>query len=124
VSARVYRDLAEQAALIVRGGQSAIVDAVHASPQDRERIRRVAVELRTPFFGFWLDAPHDTLADRLTRRQNDVSDADPDVLRMQSSQAPGEIAWCRIDASHSPGQVLGAMVEILDRSYSVQAHQS
>jgi uncharacterized protein len=124
VSERIYRDLAEHAARIVRGGQSAIVDAVHASPQDRERIRRVAVELRTPFFGFWLEAPHDTLADRLTRRQDDVSDADLDVLRMQSAQAPGEIAWCRIDASHSPSHVLDAIGGLLGRSYSVPAHQS
>jgi aminoglycoside phosphotransferase family enzyme/predicted kinase len=118
VSKRVYGALTDAAALIIRGGHSAIVDAVHGSPSDREHLRRLAAELNAPFFGFWLEAPTEMLAARITRRHDDVSDADVDVLRRQTALELGQTDWVRIDASQPTEQVLARTVDLLGRTYS------
>ena len=99
VNERVYTSLAETAALILRSGQSAIVDAVHARSADRQAIERVATDASVPFAGLWLDAPESTRVARAERRRNDASDADAAVIRRQLSVEAGRIDWHRIDAS-------------------------
>ena len=95
VSERVYATLAERAALTVRGGHSAVVDAVYARASDRQTIEQVAAAASVPFIGLWLDASEPVLIARTERRHNDPSDADANVIRMQSAQGAGEIGWCR-----------------------------
>lgn len=106
VSERVYATLAERAALIVRGGHSAVVDAVYARPSDRQVIERMAAAASVPFIGLWLEAPEPVLVARTERRRNDPSDADADVIHRQSAQGSGDVGWCRIDASLSAPSVL------------------
>ena len=106
MSARVYATLAERAALTIRGGHSAIVDAVYARDTDRQAIEQVAAAASVPFIGLWLEAPESVLIARTERRRNDPSDADANVIRMQSAQDAGEIGWCRIDASLAAPSVL------------------
>ena len=106
VSERVYATLAERAALIVRGGHSAVVDAVYARASDRRVIEQVATAASVPFIGLWLEAPEPVLIARAERRRNDPSDADASVIRMQRAEGAGEIGWCRIDASLSAPSVL------------------
>jgi aminoglycoside phosphotransferase family enzyme/predicted kinase len=106
VSERVYATLAERAAVTVRGGHSAVVDAVYAWPSDRQIIEEVAAAASVPFIGLWLEAPEPVLVARTERRRNDPSDADADVIHMQSAQGAGVIRWCRIDASVSAPSVL------------------
>ncbi|HUE85239.1 MAG TPA: AAA family ATPase [Vicinamibacterales bacterium] len=106
VSERVYATLAEQAGVVIREGQSAIVDAVYARPADRLDIERAAVDASVPFVGFWLDAPESTLIARAELRRNDPSDADAGVIRMQRAQQTGAIGWHRLDASLPAGLVL------------------
>lgn len=86
VSGRVYETVTECAGLVVRGGHSAIVDAVYARSTDRQAIASVAADASTPFVGLWLEAPESTLIARTEQRRNDVSDADADVIRMQRAQ--------------------------------------
>ncbi|HYN06767.1 MAG TPA: AAA family ATPase [Vicinamibacterales bacterium] len=99
ITERVYATLAERATLTVRGGYTAIVDAVYARPADRQTIERVAAEASVPFVGFWLEAPESTLIARTGQRRNDPSDADAAVIRMQRAQEAGTIGWHRFDAS-------------------------
>ena len=106
VSERVYATLAERAALTVRRGHSAVVDAVYARASDRRVIEEVAAAASVPFIGLWLEAPEPVLITRTERRRNDPSDADTNVIRMQTAQGAGEIGWCRIDASLSALSVL------------------
>ena len=87
-------------------GHSAIVDAVHARPGDRDAIERVAAEASVPFRGLWLDAPESTLIERVGRRRHDPSDADASVIEQQGAQGTGEIRWHRLDASTSVETVL------------------
>jgi predicted kinase len=114
VSRRVYAMLAERAAQVVRGGHSAIVDAVYARPADRQAIARVAAAASVPFTGFWLDAPESTLIERVTRRRVDASDADAAVIRMQRAEDIGSIGWHCIDAAASGEVVLQKAAALLD----------
>ena len=113
VSERVYATLAERAALIIRGGHSAVVDGVYARAADRDVIERVAAEATVPFIGLWLEAPDSVLVSRTEQRRNDPSDANADVIRMQRAQDTGPIGWCRIDASPSQGSVLCVATDCL-----------
>ena len=54
---------------VVRSGHSAIVDAVHARPADRQAIERLA-GASVPFIGLWLDAPKALLIERTNRRRS------------------------------------------------------
>lgn len=98
VTERVYAALNEQAARIVATGYSVIVDAVHASPEERAAIARVAETARVPFVGLWLDAPGQILKSRVTARTGDASDAAADVVARQLHYELGDITWHRLDA--------------------------
>jgi predicted kinase len=106
VSQRVYTTLAERAARVIRGGHTAIIDAVYARPGDRESIEQVADAAAVPFIGLWLDAPEAVLIARTERRRNDPSDADAHVIRLQQTQDTGDIAWRRLDGSVSEAALL------------------
>ena len=106
VSERVYSTLAEEAALVLRAGQSVVVDAVYARAADRHVIEAVAAAASVPFIGLWLEAPESELIARSERRRNDASDADATVVRMQRAQETGDISWSRLDASAPVASVL------------------
>jgi uncharacterized protein len=112
-TARVYATLAERAATIVKAGHSAVVDAVYARPADRQAIEQVAGDASVPFIGLWLDAPESLLIARTERRQNDPSDADAAVVRMQRHQDIGAIGWHRVDASLPAPVVLSRTIDCI-----------
>jgi aminoglycoside phosphotransferase family enzyme/predicted kinase len=123
MSQRVYTALAARAAEIVRGGHSAIVDAVLARPDDRLALERVAADAGVPFAGIWLDAPDAMLMNRVRHRREDASDADVQVVRRQLSEGAGAVEWTRLDASCSPDALLGRAISDLQQraGVSVQA---
>jgi predicted kinase len=115
MSERVYATTAERARATLRGGHSAIVDAVFARHADRQAIERVAADMSVPFIGLWLEAPEPTLAARTEQRRNDPSDADADVIRMQHRQGTGLMTWHRVEASRSPEIVLEYATQYVQR---------
>jgi predicted kinase len=120
MSQRVYTTLAERAALIVRAGHSAVVDAVYARPTDRQAIEQVAAAAAVPFIGVWLDAPESVLIARTERRTNDPSDADATVIRLQQAQDTGAITWRRLEASASEAALLSSASHyVLERLHGV-----
>jgi aminoglycoside phosphotransferase family enzyme/predicted kinase len=114
MSARVYQAIVEGVSLALRSGHSAIVDAVHARPADREAIERVADRASVTFLGLWLEAAESTLIERTRERRYDPSDADESVVRMQHAQDTGPIDWHRVDASQPPGHVLQYVQRLTD----------
>jgi len=106
VTRRVYSAVAERTAQIIGQGHSAIVDAVHANPEDRETIEQIASQARVRFTGLWLDAPETTLLTRLKERRLDASDADAGVVQGQLDRGSGALTWRRIDASREAGDVM------------------
>ena len=106
MSERVYSTAAERAGATIRGGHSAIVDAVYARPGDRQAIERVAADAAAPFVGIWLDAPEAILIARAEQRHHDASDADAAVIRLQHRDGTEPIGWHRVEASGPRGVVL------------------
>jgi aminoglycoside phosphotransferase family enzyme/predicted kinase len=115
VSRRVYAAVAEQAAVVVRGGHAAIADAVFARTADRDAIERAAADAGVRCVGLWLAAPEATLVARAERRRHDPSDADAGVIRGQLAEDIGPIQWHRLDASGSQEDVLREARLVLGR---------
>ena len=104
-SRAVYDALAARAAVVVRAGHAAIVDAVFLDPHERAQIEWVAGDAGVPFQGLWLTAPEDVLVQRLRARTGDASDATPDVLRQQLATDPGALTWPMLDVGGPPEEV-------------------
>ncbi|MFC0239560.1 bifunctional aminoglycoside phosphotransferase/ATP-binding protein [Rhodopseudomonas telluris] len=105
-TARVYRWLAERAALVLAQGCSVIVDAVFAKAAERGAIEAVARERGVDVAGLYLVADLQIRIDRVAGRLGDASDATPEIARQQQAYEQGEIGWTMIDASGTPGQTL------------------
>jgi predicted kinase len=101
-SERVYDLILRKATLALRAGQSVVVDAVHTTAEERERVERVARDVYAEFTGLWLEAPLSIRLQRVERRTGDASDADAAVVRIQTAPASISPIWRRLDASSEP----------------------
>ena len=81
VTEAVYRALGVRAADVLASGSTVIADATFLAADARDAIAGVAARAGVPFTGVWLEAPVDTMAERLRARAGDASDATVDVLR-------------------------------------------
>lgn len=106
VTERTYQTLFDISEKVLRAGHSVIADAVFARPDQREAIARVAERVGVPFDGLWLEAPEKVMAERITKRQRNVSDATVAVMHAQLAYDLGEITWTRIDSSGPKGESL------------------
>ncbi|MEX0922598.1 MAG: AAA family ATPase [Rhodovibrionaceae bacterium] len=92
-SDEVYAELRRRAGAALAAGHSVILDAVHAKPEERAAAEAVAREAGAAFTGIWLEAPRQTLLDRVEARRGDASDATPQVVARQLGYDLGEISW-------------------------------
>jgi predicted kinase len=113
MSRRVYATLMEHADKVVRGGYTAIADAVFAESGHREAIQHVAAAAGVPFVGLWLEAPERVLISRAEGRRRDVSDAGSEVIRRQLAYRLDSLRWHRVDASGTRQQVCDAAGAVL-----------
>ena len=107
VTARVYAAIADKARRIVAAGHSAIVDAVFASPQERDVLAAAAKAAKVPLQGLFLTADLATRIARVGGRTKDASDANAAVVQAQESYDLGTLTWPKIDASGSVVEILG-----------------
>jgi hypothetical protein len=96
---RVYGVLLDKARRALAAGHCVVVDAVFAKAEERAAIEAVASGLGVRFVGLWLDAPRDTMMQRVGERQGDASDADRAVVAQQLTYDTGKITWRRVDTS-------------------------
>jgi aminoglycoside phosphotransferase family enzyme/predicted kinase len=101
-SAFVYETLHRKASLALKAGYSVILDAVHGQLPERNVAEGIALQAGVAFTGIWLDAPISVMIERVTRRTNDVSDADAAVVQAQSGYDLGMISWHRLEANVDP----------------------
>lgn len=113
VSEKVYTELADRAAHIVRLGHAVVADAVFDRPGERLRIANAARSTSVPFQGVWLDADPERLMQRVRERTGDVSDATPDVVASQLEHAPGTITWARVQADADRMAVCAGALELI-----------
>jgi aminoglycoside phosphotransferase family enzyme/predicted kinase len=111
VSERVYAMCRKRAGMVLEGGQSVIVDAVHAKPQEREAVAALATEYGVPFTGLWLEAPGQVMRERVAKREGDVSDATPAVLEAQLAYDIGPLSFTVVDASPPVRDVAAACLD-------------
>ncbi len=118
-NARVYRALYDEAAATLRAGYCAIADAAFLDPAERTAVAAVAAQANLPFTGLWLEAPAETLRQRLAARTDDASDADLQVLDFQLGLELGPLDWNRLDARAGAGIVIAKardMIGLSDRA--------
>jgi aminoglycoside phosphotransferase family enzyme/predicted kinase len=101
VNAAVYRSIGVRAADVLASGGTVVADATFLAAAARDAIAGVAAHAGVPFTGVWLEAPVDTMAERLRARAGDASDATVDVLRQQLAEDQGSHHWLRFDSSRS-----------------------
>ena len=108
ITRRVYDALRRKAVTALAAGYSAIVDAVSLHPAERAALAEVARQAGVPFSGLWLEAAPEAMAERITTRRHDASDATAAVLARQLDHDPGPIDWTRLDAGGGPETTLAA----------------
>ena len=113
VSTQVYTMCRKRAALALEAGRSVIVDAVHAKPEERDALVRLATECGAAFTGLWLDVPVSVMKDRVAARQGDVSDATPSMVEAQSAYDLGDISFECVDASHAVDEVASTCLKLI-----------
>lgn len=113
VTRRVYRLQAEAAALALKAGHAAVADAVFAKPEQRRAIEAVARAAGAPFLGLWLEAPAETLIERVAARRRDASDATPRAVRQQLGYDIGPLDWRRLEAGGDAATVAERAAELL-----------
>jgi uncharacterized protein len=106
VNERIYATLVERASRILASGHSVIADAVFARPFERDAIFEVTRKLKLRFSGLFLTADLVTRQQRVGRRQQDASDATPEIAAIQENYEIGAIDWSLVDASGTPEQTL------------------
>jgi len=102
VSDRVYATLRREAGRALQVGSAVVVDAVFDRPEEREKVKQLALGRGVPFTGYWLQAPMELLVSRVAARRNDPSDATAAVVHRQAERNCGETDWTRLDASREP----------------------
>lgn len=113
VTKRVYAMCRKRALLALEGGQSVIVDAVHARAEEREALAALAAATGVPFTGLWLEAPAKVMRDRIAARTGDVSDATPELVDVQLGYDVGPQSFAVIDASGPVETVAASCLERL-----------
>ena len=113
VSAAVYSRLLERARVALDAGHSVIVDAVFSDPGERDALEAIARDRGIAFNGLWLTATPETVTRRIRARQNDASDATPEVALAQLAKGPGPLSWFVVEADDSPAAVLGRATALL-----------
>jgi hypothetical protein len=102
----------KRALMALEGGHSVIVDAVHAKKEERDAVTEIAARAGAAFTGLWLDAPAETMRQRIAHRTGDVSDATPAVLDEQLSYDLGEQTFTVIDAGRPLDEVVASCLEV------------
>ncbi len=105
--ARVYAQMLAEAKVTLSAGRAVICDAVFLKPGERVAVEAVAREAGAPFHGLWLEAPRETLEERLRGRRKDASDADIAVLARQLTADAGDVRWLRAGSDISSPALAG-----------------
>lgn len=98
-SQETYELLYRLAGEILAAGQSVILDAVFAREGERLRAEQAAQAAGVPFVGLWLVADRAVAEERILTRQNNASDATPEVLQAQHDYDVGEMTWACVESS-------------------------
>ena len=83
ITQELYLYLANSAKTILQAGFSTIIDATFLKIEQRDLFRQLAIECNAKFVIIDVLASYEELCERISQRQNDVSDATIEVLQQQ-----------------------------------------
>jgi hypothetical protein len=106
ITEQIYEILTQRAVRALTQGHSVVADAVFAREAERAAAQDAARKHNIRFVGLFLVADLATRLSRVGGRENDASDATPDIAGLQESYKIGAIDWTVIDASGTPEQTL------------------
>lgn len=106
VTERTFATVFEHCEKLLRAGHSVVADAVFANPEHRTAIEDVARRAGVPFNGLWLETRPDVAEHRVATRQGNISDATPEILRLQQSYDIGALTWPRVNTSGTKAQAV------------------
>jgi uncharacterized protein len=115
-NARVYAVLANKAGRVIAAGYTAIVDAVHSRPEERDALRGIAAAHGVAFHGLFLTADRAIRAARVGARRADASDATEAVVRAQETYALGANDWTPVDASGTEKHTLAGARKVVGKA--------
>jgi uncharacterized protein len=72
-------------------------------------VKQVASRSKAHFTGLWLEAPINTLMERIAKRKKGASDATAEIVSAQAKQPTGAVDWLRVDAS-GPVEAIAARI--------------
>ena len=96
---RTYEAFYAETRQALSEGHDVIMDAVFQIPEQRAAAAAIAADMGVAFQGLWIDAPVEIREQRVSERQNNISDVTIEVVRQQMEFDLGNIDWVRIDSS-------------------------
>lgn len=97
-----------------------IVDATFTKPEARAELETLARDNKVKFIGLWLEAPTDTIKQRVDARaanEQTVSDANSIVVDMQLKAGTGDVRWTKINTDQDKRDItskaIGAIIPAL-----------
>jgi uncharacterized protein len=101
ITRKTYDEIYKRATIALKAGYSVIADAVFSAPDERQAIQNVGIHTGMQFKGIWLETDPTIASARILNRENDASDATPDVLNRQLDYDVGIMNWSAFDSSMS-----------------------
>ena len=114
VSDKVYEIMRSKARLALAAGQAVVLDAVHATPDERALAHAIATDVGCAFTGIWLDADAALRVARVGKRGLDASDANATVALKQNTLQLGEMTWQQVDAGQAVPDLVAQICTNLD----------
>ena len=117
MSDRIYRRLGELAKAGLEAGRWVMINATFQQETERDEIAAIARQMQVKFAGLWLEAPLQIRKERVSKRNNDASDATEEVVVAQAAAQPGSLAWHKIDASAPAAETARAGRDLLEAAF-------
>lgn len=92
---RVYRHMLDQAEVLLKSGQTVILDATFRDDFYVREAAVLAAKMQAGFRAIWMDVPTEVRLKRVAARVNDVSDADTGVAAGQAEPEIDPALWER-----------------------------
>jgi aminoglycoside phosphotransferase family enzyme/predicted kinase len=117
ISDKIYQIMRSKAQLALAAGQAVILDAVHATPEERELVQAIATDAGCAFTGIWLDADAALRVARVDQRRQDASDADAQVAMDQENLNMGDMTWLKYEAGQALSDLVAQICASLPQGY-------
>lgn len=119
---KVVAEIEKRISENLKQGKTVITSSLLSSEAVRKKQETLAKTNGAGFAGLWLKTPDAVLIDRVTKRTNDASDADINVVAKQILAIPQNVEWPVIDAAQTREKVLEQALASIRRKIDATHH--